>query len=79
MSKHTYRPISEAPRDGTPIIAVCGGVEALVCWDDPLPGVLDAGWYHYDDDDMGPSHERARNQPTEWRDMFGRKATGGGE
>jgi hypothetical protein len=63
-------PIAEAPKDGTPIIAVCGGVEACVCWHDPLPGVLDPGWFHWDDDEMCASDERVRGAVTEWRKMF---------
>lgn len=70
MSKRTYKPMCDAPRDGTPIIAVCGGVECIVCWDDPVPGILDAGWWHWDDDEFGPSHERIRDEPTEWRHLF---------
>lgn len=69
MKRYTYRPISEAPRDGTVIAGVCGGVETLVCWDDPLPGVLEAGWYHWDDEEFGPSHQRVRDQPSEWREL----------
>lgn len=67
-SKHL--PITEAPQDGSPIIAVCGGVEAVVCWDDPLPGVLEPGWFHYDDEEMAPSHERVRGEVTGWRRLF---------
>lgn len=63
----TYKPMDTAPRDGRPIIAVCGGVECLICWDDPAPGLLDAGWWHYDDEEMGPSHERVRDTPSGWR------------
>lgn len=68
--RHTYRPIAFAPRDGTPVIAICGGVECIVCWHDPLPGVLPDGWYHYDDEDMCASLERPRAQPIEWRPLF---------
>lgn len=46
MARRSHLPISEAPKDGNPIIAVCGGVEAVVCWHDPLPGVLEPGWFH---------------------------------
>lgn len=66
----TYRPMNEAPKDGSPIVAVCGGVEAMVCWDAPIPSM--AGWYHYDDEEMGPSYERVRDEPVEWREPFGR-------
>lgn len=68
MTLHTYRPMSEAPRDGTPIIAVCGGVEAAVCWHDP--GVIPAAWWHWDDDELGPSMEAVRDTPTGWRKLF---------
>ena len=70
MKQRSYRPIEDAPRDGQPIVGVCGGVEAVVCFDDPLPGVLDAGWWYWDDDEMGASHERPRDQPQKWRPLF---------
>lgn len=68
MRKREYRPMEEAPRDGEPIIAVCGGVECIVCWDDP--GVVPAGWWHWDEEDIGPSHERIQDEPTGWRALF---------
>lgn len=67
MAKHTYQPMHEAPKDGTPIIAVCGGVEAVVCWHEPIPAL--AGWWHWDEDDMCPE-TRVRDEPTGWRKMF---------
>lgn len=70
MTRHRYFPITTAPTDGTPIIAVCGGVECIACWHDPLPGVLPGRWYHYDDEEMAPSHHLAKPQPTEWRPLF---------
>lgn len=66
--QHQYRPMSAAPKDGTPIIAVCGGVECGIMWDDPAP--LDAGWYHFDEDEGGNTYERVRQAPTGWRPMF---------
>lgn len=66
--RHRYRPISEAPRDGTPIIAVCGGVECCVCWNDPV--IIPSGWWHWDEEDMCATLDRATPAPTEWREMF---------
>ena len=66
MAKHTYMPISEAPKDGTPIIGVCGGVEACVVYDD---GLVQQGWFYWDEDE-GMSYSLARPQPQEWRKLF---------
>lgn len=70
MRSPSHQPISEAQRDGTPIIAVCGGVEAVVVWHDPLPGVLEPGWFHWDEDELAPSLERARGEVTGWRPLY---------
>lgn len=70
MPKPPHQPVTDAQKDGNPIIAVCGGVEAVVCWHDPLPGVLEPGWFHWDDDELAPSHERARGEVTGWRPLF---------
>ena len=67
MRKHTYRPISEAPRDGTPIIAVCGGVEMPVAYDD---GAVLQRWFYWDEDEGAISFEVAKPQPEEWRRLF---------
>lgn len=67
MPKHTYRPISEAPRDGTPIVGVVGGVESAVAYDD---GAVLQGWFYWDEDEGGTTYQRARPQPTEWRRLF---------
>ena len=69
MTRHTYRPIEEAPRDGTPLIGVCGGVECCVVWDDH-GGWMPPAWYHWDEDDLAPAMAPARDQPTRWRAMF---------
>ena len=66
MKRHTYLPISEAPKDGTPIIGVCGGVEMPVAYDD---GVVLQGWFYWDEDE-GMSYSLAKPQPLEWRRMF---------
>lgn len=50
----------QAENNGDPVIPVCGGVGAVVCWHDPLPGVLEPGWFHWDDDDLAPPRERGR-------------------
>jgi len=68
MKKHTYRPMSEAPRDGTPIVAVCGGVEMPVYWEPALPP--DGAWFYCDEDD-GDGWERVRSEVTGWRPMPG--------
>ena len=73
MPRYTYLSIEDAPRDGTPVIVVCGGVECVACWHDPLPGVLEAGWYHWDEEELAPSHERLRGDVTEWRDLYRRR------
>lgn len=70
MKPYTYEPMDSAPRDGTPIIGVCGGVETVICWDDPHIGHMPGGWWHYDDEYMGPSYERVRDEPTCWRRMW---------
>lgn len=66
-TKRAYRPISEAPRDGRPIIGVCGGVEMAVAWDD---GPLAEAWMYWDEDEGGTTYQRAKPQPLEWRRMF---------
>jgi len=67
MPKHKYRPIEEAPKDGTPIVAVCGGVEMPVAWDDdPFFNC----WNYWDEDEGGTTYQKAKPQPTEWRALF---------
>ena len=66
-TKRSYRPISEAPRDGRPIIGVCGGVEMAVAWDD---GPLAGAWMYWDEDEGGTTYQRAKPQPLEWRRLF---------
>lgn len=70
MKKRDYHSMEEAPKDGRAIIGVCGGVEACICWHDPLPGVLEPGWFHWDDEEMLPSHERVRSPLTAWRKLY---------
>lgn len=67
MRKHTYRPIEEAPRDGTPIFGVCGGVEMAVAYDN---GPVLTGWFYWDEDEGGITYQKAKPQPTEWRRLF---------
>lgn len=67
MAKHKYLPISEAPTDGTPIIAVVGGVESCVAYDD---GPVLSGWFYWDEDEGGTTYQRAKPQPEEWRRLF---------
>lgn len=67
MPKHTYRPISEAPKDGTPIVGVVGGVEMPVAYDD---GAVLQGWFYWDEDEGGTTYQRAKPQPEEWRKLF---------
>jgi len=67
MTKRTYKPIEEAPRDGTPIVGVCGGVEMPVAYDD---GPFLQGWFYWDEDEGGTTYQKAKPQPTEWREMF---------
>jgi len=72
VAKFTYRPMTEAPRDGTPIIAVCGGVEMAVVWGDLGTGIdgTDPGrWYYFDEDDGGNTWERVRGDMRGWRPM----------
>ena len=69
MAKYVYNPMESAPKDGTPIIAICGGVEMAIMWDDP--GFIDAGWFYFDEDDGGNPLERVRGEVTGWRKMFG--------
>lgn len=65
MKKRTYKPIEEAPNDGTPIVGVCGGVEMAVYWEgDPL------NLWAYWDEDGSEEFSWPRQQPTEWREMF---------
>jgi hypothetical protein len=65
MARYTYRPMEEAPKDGTPIIAVCGGVEMAVIWD----GEILNDWSYFDEDDGGCLFERA-SDTRGWRKMF---------
>lgn len=67
MKRHTYRQISEAPKDGTPIVGVCGGVEMCVAYDD---GAVLQGWFYWDEDEGGTTYQRAKPQPEEWRRLF---------
>lgn len=67
MTKRTYRPISEAPRDGTPICGVVGGVEMPVAYDD---GPVIQGWFYWDEEEGDISFQLARPQPAEWRELF---------
>jgi hypothetical protein len=67
MPKHSYKPISEAPKDGTPIVGVCGGIETAVAYDD---GAVIQGWFYWDEDEGGTTFQFAKPQPTEWRHMF---------
>jgi hypothetical protein len=67
MAKHTYRPIAEAPKDGTPIVGVVGGVEMCVAYDD---GAVLQGWFYWDEDEGGTTYQRVRPQPVEWRRLF---------
>lgn len=67
MRKHSYRPISEAPTNGTPIIGVCGGVEMPVAYDD---GPICQGWFYWDEEDGGTTSQLVKPQPTEWRRLF---------
>lgn len=67
MAKHTYRPISEAPTDGTPIIGVCGGVEMAVAYED---GPILKGWFYWDEDEGGTTPQLAKPQPEIWRQLF---------
>jgi hypothetical protein len=67
MARHTYQPISEAPRDGTPIIAVCGGVEMAVAFDDmPTTNC----WVYWDEEECGMTWQMVKPQPDLWRPMF---------
>lgn len=65
MRKHSYLPISDAPRDGRPIIGVCGGVEMAVAYDD---GAVLQGWFYWDEDET--TYQMAKPQPEEWRRLF---------
>lgn len=67
MTKHIYRPISEAPRDGTPIIGVVGGVESAIAYDD---GAIVQGWFYWDEEEGGTTYQIAKPQPKEWRQLF---------
>lgn len=67
MKKHRYKPISEAPTDGTPIIGVCGHVEMCVAYDD---GPILQGWFYWDEDDGGTTSQLVKPQPLEWRKLF---------
>lgn len=67
MPKHSYRPISEAPTNGTPIIGVCGVVEMAVAYDsDPFL----QGWCYWDEEDGGITPQLAKPQPELWRKLF---------
>jgi hypothetical protein len=61
--------MTESPKDGTPIIAVCGGVECAVIWDGD--SVLGEGWFHFDEDEGGNTYQRVKGEPSEWRKLFG--------
>ena len=67
MTRYESKPMSAAPKDGTPIIAVCGGVEMAIAWDD-VP--ILSGWVYWDEDDGGITWERVKSEPTGWRRMF---------
>ncbi len=67
MTKHIYRPISEAPRDGTPIIGVVGGVESAIAYDD---GAVVQGWFYWDEEEGETTYQIAKPQPKEWRQLF---------
>ncbi len=67
MPKHLYKPISEAPIDGRPVIGVCGNVEMCVAYDD---GPVLQGWFYWDEDEGGTTAQLAKPQPTEWRKLF---------
>jgi len=64
MKQYTYKPMIEAPKDGTPIIAVCSGVEMGVMWEGAIND-----WCYFDEDE-GSTFEPARD-PRGWRPMFG--------
>lgn len=65
MGRYTYKPMDEAPKDGTPIIAVCGGVEMAVIWD----GEILQDWSYFDEDDGGCLFQIAKDTRG-WRKMF---------
>lgn len=67
MSKHKYRPIEDAPKDGTPVIGLVGGVEAAVCYDD---GPVFQGWFYWDEDETAISFQVCKPQPDRWRALF---------
>ena len=67
MRKHKYKPISDAPKNGVPIIGVCGGVEMAVAFDD---GPIFQAWMYWDEEEGGTTYQKANPQPTEWRDLF---------
>jgi hypothetical protein len=67
MAKYKYQPIENAPKNGAPIIGVCGGVEMAVAYDD---APFMEAWVYWDEDDGGLTYERAKPQPLEWRPMF---------
>jgi hypothetical protein len=67
MPSYSYRSMDDAPKDGTPIIAVVGGVEMAVAWDDP--GFIDAGWFYFDEDEGGTTYERAKGDVRGWREL----------
>ena len=61
-----YRPIDEAPKDGTPIVAVCGGVEMAVAWE----GAPLNFWAYWDEEEEMPTFQKAKPQPAQWRSLF---------
>lgn len=67
MARHTCQPIADAPRDGRPIIAVCGGVEMAVAFDDRPEANC---WFYWDEEEGGMTWQKAKPQPDRWRRMF---------
>ncbi len=67
MTRHTYAPMDSAPKDGEPIIAVCGGVECTVYWDD---NPYLACWCWWDEDDGGDTGLPVKGDLTGWLSLF---------
>ena len=70
MPRYEYETMDTAPKDGTPIVGVCGGVEMAIGWVDPLPGILDAGWFFFDEEEGYDGMEAVRSDVTGWRKLY---------
>jgi hypothetical protein len=63
--QHEYGHIDEAPKDGEPIVGVCGGVEMVIFWCEDLP--IPAWCYWDEDEGFGGV---VKGDVKQWRKLF---------